>query len=46
MGAEDTLVITVDKLTATDTGVKLRVWAIICHVDGHDADEVDCDYLA
>lgn len=44
--AEDTLDITVDTLTGTATAGKLRVWAIICDVDGRDADEVDRDYLA
>ena len=46
IGSEDTLDITVDTLTGTATGGKLRVWAIICDVDGRDADEVDRDYLA
>ena len=46
IGAEDTLDITVDTLTGTATGGKLRVWAMVMDVDGKGADEVARDYLA
>ena len=45
-GASDTLDITVDTLTGTATGGKLRVWAMVMDVDGKGAEEVDRDYLA
>jgi hypothetical protein len=45
-GAQDTLDITVDTLTGTATGGKLRVWAMVMDVDGKGAAEVDRDYLA
>ena len=45
-GAQDTLDITVDTLTGTATGGKLRVWAMVMDVDGKGAEEVDRDYLA
>ena len=43
---QDTLDITVDTLTGTATGGKLRVWAMVMDVDGKGAEEVDRDYLA
>lgn len=46
IGSEDTLDITVDTLTGTATGGKLRVWAMVMDVDGKGAEEVDRDYLA
>ena len=45
-GEEDTLDIIVATLSGTATGGKLRVWEVICDVDGYDADAVDCKYLA
>jgi hypothetical protein len=45
-GAQDTIDITVDTLTGTATGGKLRVWAMVMDVDGKGAAEVDRDYLA
>lgn len=46
VGAEDTLDLTVDTLTGTATGGKLRVWALVMDVDGKGAAEVDRDLLA